>query len=648
MKIIKQQTTKTKYMKRNVKNLSAAAIIIIINMLIGSSIFAQSPEAFKYQAIARNASGNVIANQNVSFRVSLLETSETGTTVYVETHNLTTNNFGLANLNIGEGSPVSGNFSTIDWAADKHFLKVEMDAAGGTSYQLMGTSQLLSVPYALYSENAGNMQTYTAGTGIDITGTTINNTAPDQTVLLTGQGATSVSGTYPNFTISSTDTNTTYTAGIGIDINGITINNTAPDQIVSLTGQGGTTVSGTYPNFNISSSSSDSSKWLLNGNSGTVPGTNFLGTIDSVDLVIKTNNLERMRITTKGQIETYNTGNSVFIGEGAGANDDLSSNNNVFIGYQSGYSNTTGDKNTANGYMALYSNTTAAGNTANGYMALYSNTTGHSNTANGNNALYDNTTGNYNVANGYLTLRSNTTGSCNTASGYDALRFNTTGNYNTANGLQALRSNTTGNNNTAIGFNAFSSGTDYSNSTAIGYNANITESNQIRLGNASVTSIGGQVAWSTVSDMRFKKDVKENVPGLDFIMKLKPVTYYLDMDAIAKFTNTPDSLRLKDAEALKGKMLQTGFIAQDVEKAASECGFEFSGVDAPKNENDYYGLRYAEFVVPLVKAVQEQQTTIDKQQIINDKQQKEIESLKSELQKLNSINERLKKLENNN
>ena len=582
-------------MKKNVKNLRVAAIIIIINLLIGSSIFAQSPEAFKYQAIARNASGNVIANQNVSFRISILKTSETGTTIYVETHNLTTNNFGLANLNIGEGSPVSENFSTIDWATDKYFLKVEMDAAGGTSYQPMGTSQLLSVPYALFSKNAGNAQTYTAGIGIDITGTTINNTAPDQTVTLTGEGATSVSGTYPNFTISSTDTNTTYTAGTGIDITGTTINNTAPDQTVSLTGQGGTTVSGTYPNFNISSSS-DNNKWLLNGNSGTVPGTNFLGTTDSVDLVIRTNNLERMRITTKGQIETYNTGKSVFIGEGAGANDSLSNNHNVFIGYLSGYSNTTGYNNVANGSGALYYNTT-----------------GYNNTANGSNALYYNTTGIHNVANGSY-----------------ALCDNTTGNSNTANGFQALYSNTTGCYNTAIGYSAFLNGTNFYNSTAIGHNANITASNQIRLGNSSVTSIGGQVGWTTLSDMRFKKDVKENVPGLDFIMKLKPVTYYLNMDAIAKFTNTPDSLRLKDAEALKGKMLQTGFIAQDVEKAASECGFEFSGVDAPKNENDYYGLRYAEFVVPLVKAVQEQQTTIDKQQ-------KEIESLKSELQELRQL-----------
>jgi len=144
-------------MTTKINNLRVAVIIIIINMLIGSSIFAQSPEAFKYQAIARDASGNVIANQNVSFRISILKTSETGTPVYVETHNLTTNNFGLANLNIGEGSPVSGNFSTIDWATDKYFIKVEMDATGGTSYQHIGTSQLLSVPYALYAKEAANI-----------------------------------------------------------------------------------------------------------------------------------------------------------------------------------------------------------------------------------------------------------------------------------------------------------------------------------------------------------------------------------------------------------------------------------------------------------------------------------------------------------
>lgn len=85
------------------------------------------------------------------------------------------------------------------------------------------------------------------------------------------------------------------------------------------------------------------------------------------------------------------------------------------------------------------------------------------------------------------------------------------------------------------------------------------------------------------------------------------------MDIIAGYLKTPDSIRKKESEVLKGKQLQTGFIAQEVEIAAKEIGFDFSGVDAPKNENDFYGLRYAEFVVPLVKAVQEQQEIIDNQ-----------------------------------
>jgi predicted RNase H-like nuclease (RuvC/YqgF family) len=101
------------------------------------------------------------------------------------------------------------------------------------------------------------------------------------------------------------------------------------------------------------------------------------------------------------------------------------------------------------------------------------------------------------------------------------------------------------------------------------------------------------------------------------------------MEAIADFLHTPDSLRLKDQEAFKANTLQTGFIAQEVEKAASELGFDFSGVDKPKNKDDFYGLRYAEFTVPLVKAVQE----------LNDKNnnlQHEIELLQNENTQLKS------------
>jgi hypothetical protein len=113
---------------------------------------AQAPNLFKYQAIARDNSGNVLANQSVGFEISILQNSSGGTSVYTETHAVTTNMHGLANLTIGGGAVVSGNFSTIDWGGAIYFIQVKMDATGGTSYVLMGSSQLLSVPYALNAQ----------------------------------------------------------------------------------------------------------------------------------------------------------------------------------------------------------------------------------------------------------------------------------------------------------------------------------------------------------------------------------------------------------------------------------------------------------------------------------------------------------------
>ena len=158
--------------------------LILAMLFIAASLSAQTPQAFKYQAIARNSSGGLIQNQLVAFRISILQGSPTGTILYQERHTYTTNNFGLANLNIGTGTVLFGTFNTINWALGQMYLKVELDPAGGTTYLNMGTSQLLSAPYALYSEKTG--QTYTGGTGNNITGTTITNTAPDQTVGLSG------------------------------------------------------------------------------------------------------------------------------------------------------------------------------------------------------------------------------------------------------------------------------------------------------------------------------------------------------------------------------------------------------------------------------------------------------------------------------
>jgi len=135
-------------------------LIIVVSLLFTfnfslSNLLAQSPQAFKYQAVVRDNNGNLLINHLVNFKISILKTIASGTAVYVETQSYTTNPYGLANLVIGNGTLVSGNFTTINWGNDEYFVKIEFDANGGSSFQLMGTSQLLSVPYALYSEKAG-------------------------------------------------------------------------------------------------------------------------------------------------------------------------------------------------------------------------------------------------------------------------------------------------------------------------------------------------------------------------------------------------------------------------------------------------------------------------------------------------------------
>lgn len=131
-------------------------ILFFIGLCLSLGTIAQAPQMFKYQAVARDAAGAVLADQPVGFQIRILQTSVTGTAVYVETHSATTNTLGLVNLTIGSGTVVAGDFSAIDWGADSYYMEVSMDASGGTAYSVMGTSQLLSVPYALYAENSGS------------------------------------------------------------------------------------------------------------------------------------------------------------------------------------------------------------------------------------------------------------------------------------------------------------------------------------------------------------------------------------------------------------------------------------------------------------------------------------------------------------
>src|SRR3989339_2277409 len=128
-----------------------STIIALTFLMLSGILFAQSPQAFRYQAIARNSAGAVIQNQQVGFKISLLLGTSNGTVVYSEEHTATSNQFGLVNLEIGNGSNPSASFSSVDWSTGPYFIKIEMDATGGNTLSEMGTTQLLSVPYALFA-----------------------------------------------------------------------------------------------------------------------------------------------------------------------------------------------------------------------------------------------------------------------------------------------------------------------------------------------------------------------------------------------------------------------------------------------------------------------------------------------------------------
>jgi len=127
----------------------------VLALFIDTSLIAQSPQKLTYQAVIRDASGKLMQGGNIGVKLTILQGSTTGTAVYTETHNATTNANGLVSLEIGGGT-TTGNFADIDWSIGPFFLKTETDPAGGTNYSITGVSQLLSVPYALYSQKAAN------------------------------------------------------------------------------------------------------------------------------------------------------------------------------------------------------------------------------------------------------------------------------------------------------------------------------------------------------------------------------------------------------------------------------------------------------------------------------------------------------------
>ncbi len=129
-------------------------VILCAALFMAIGVFAQAPEKMSYQAVVRNSSDALVSNQQVGMQISILQGSPTGTAVYVETQTPTTNANGLVSVEFGNGTVVSGTFASIDWANGSYFIKTETDPTGGTNYTITGTSQMMSVPYALHAKTA--------------------------------------------------------------------------------------------------------------------------------------------------------------------------------------------------------------------------------------------------------------------------------------------------------------------------------------------------------------------------------------------------------------------------------------------------------------------------------------------------------------
>ncbi len=358
---------------------------------------------------------------------------------------------------------------------------------------------------------------------------------------------------------------------------------------------------------------------------------------------------------------------------------------NTGVGDETLENNTTGDRNTAVGNDALRQNENGGNNTAIGQTSLVNNESGFNNTGIGINAGDSNVSGSNNV---YIGVNSDSDGTANSnaiaignqatigasnaiaiGNGTDATATESIaigddadvrggsnsaitigigstvdggssdsvilGNGSTINNGSSS-SIALGNDNDLAGGvnNAIALGNNitinngYDNAIGIGNGATPTKANQLKYG--SITEIDqGTATIVNTSDGRFKYDVKANVPGLDFINRLRPVTYKFDLAKLDTFHNAKTTRE-------NPSKIETGFIAQEVEKAMLASNYDFSGLVKPTDlTKDNYKVSYVTFVVPLVQAVQEQQETIETQH-------KKIELLESRLRKLESLVEGLK------
>ncbi|HAN18171.1 MAG: hypothetical protein A2X13_07695 [Bacteroidetes bacterium GWC2_33_15] len=641
----------------------------------------QVPEKFNYQGVLRNSSGELVENTSITVKLSLLEGSSAGEVKYSESHTVSTNDYGQFSVQAGAGTVLSGSFTGINWS-NEMFLKTEVaNPAGGTPVD-MGTVQLISVPYALYSNKAkvlDNNALYFTETDTlfavkDHDGNIVFAVFPDGAKVYVNE---TVKGNIGGFAVSGRTSNK---AGVEVEYLHVTPDSTRiyvnEDSIKGNIG--GFAVSGRTSNKGTSElmfvATPDSTRIFTRDTiSGFSVQNNKNGTFSSYIQLSPLNyfighesgELVQQDLLNPG-MGKYNT----FFGFQAGKN-TVSGYNNIFVGNMAGHSNVSGAWNIFVGNNSGFSSVDALSNIFIGDQAGYNFIDGIQNVFIGNNAGYNSTTNVYgNLFVGNSAGKSNVSGNYNVyvgiSAGYSATGTNNTfvgnnsgfsnlGLQNTYIGSESgiytstARRNvyigyrsgyrSTGSGNVFIGNSAnntnFSTVT-YSNCVAIGDSVIVNASNQVRLGNNNITSLYCMGAYTSAtgdalcitttgligrvtSSKRYKTEITPIEINTSNIYKLRPVSY----------TGISDNKR------------HFGLIAEEVAEVIPELASFAREKDViPGSSSEKLipdAVQYPILSVLLLNEIQKHETTINQQNIDIEKLKNENAELKNRLEKLEEI-----------
>lgn len=283
------------------------AFYLVTIFIIRGTAQTNVPQGINFQGIARNADGTLIANKSVSIKLGIYSKAASDVLEWEETHATTTNQFGLFRLIIGQGTSTGNgaknSFSAINWAAASHYIKTAIDPAGGTSYVTVDTTSFWSVPYALHSGSSGKVvgERLNDLTDVDTVGVKNGYVLKwDGTIWKPAKDNDSDTASFADKTNHSTYSDT---ASFVLNAKHTVYADTALYALKSKTA-----IQSTNSNYcdtavyALNVVNGGTTSWRLTGNTGTDPATNFLGTIDSKDFVIKTNNTERLRILANGKV----------------------------------------------------------------------------------------------------------------------------------------------------------------------------------------------------------------------------------------------------------------------------------------------------------------------------------------------------------